>query len=85
MILFSLLLNTAIFFMVLNLSYFKNKRNNPDYPAKPFTKLVLFPLCLGIVFTLIVDAFKGIMIYQFLLFMVAAILLYWIFYMVRRD
>ncbi|MEN6460628.1 MAG: hypothetical protein ABFC94_04560 [Syntrophomonas sp.] len=85
MIFFSLLLNTIIFFVVLNLSYFKKKRNDPDYPDKPFTQSVLFPLCLGIVFTLIVDAFKGIMIYQIILFMVAAILLYWIFYMVRRD
>ncbi|NLB87974.1 MAG: hypothetical protein GX790_01915 [Syntrophomonadaceae bacterium] len=80
MLLFSWLLNVALFFALLNLSYFKNKRKNPDYPDKPFSKLVLFPVALGTVFTLIVDAFRGIIFYQFLLFVVAAILLYWIFY-----
>jgi L-cystine uptake protein TcyP (sodium:dicarboxylate symporter family) len=85
MIFVSLLINTVVFFVILNLSYFKKKRNNPDYPEKPFSQTVLFPLCLGIVFTLIMDAFKGIIFYQFILFIVAALLLYWIFFMIRRD
>lgn len=84
MLLFSWLLNVALFFGVLNLSYIKNKRKDPDYPDKPFSKLVLFPVALGTVFTLIVDAFRGVIFYQLLLFVVAVILLYWIFYVLKQ-
>lgn len=80
MIIVSLIINTLIIFLVLNLGYIKKRRENPDYPDKPFAKLVLFPLALGIVFTLIVDGFKGVMIYQMALFVAAAVILYWIFY-----
>lgn len=80
MIIISLIINTLIIFLVLNLGYIRKKRANPDYPDKPFKHLVLFPLALGIVFTLIVDGFKGVMIYQLALFAVAALLLYWIFF-----
>lgn len=85
MIAVSLIINTIIFFFALNFSYIQNRRKNPDYPDKPFAQLILFPLCLGIVFTLIVDAFKGIMIYQMLLFILAAFLLYWFFYIARKH
>lgn len=80
MMILSLILNTLLFFVILNISYWRQKKNNPDYPDKPFRKLVLFPLALGIVFTLIIDIFKGIFIYQMLLFGLAALVLYWIFY-----
>lgn len=80
MIIVSLIINTIIIFLVLNLGYIRKKRNDPSYPDKPFKHLVLFPLALGIVFTLIVDGFKGVMIYQLALFAIAALLLYWIFY-----
>lgn len=83
MLLFSWLLNTALFFGLLNISYFSKKRRDPNYPDKPFSKLVLFPVALGTVFTLIVDAFRGVIFYQFLLFLIAAILLYWIFYFLK--
>jgi hypothetical protein len=85
MIFLSLILNTLLFFIVLNISYLRNKRQDPDYPDKPFNKLVLFPLALGIVFTLIVDMFKGIFIYQMLLFGLAALFLYWIFYVLSKK
>lgn len=84
MLAFSLFLNSLIFFLVLNWSYLRGKRVNPDYPDKPVSKLVFFPLALGIVFTLIVDLFKGIMIYQLIFFVIAAILLYWIFYVLKK-
>lgn len=80
MIIVSLIINTLIIFLVLNLGYIKKKREDPNYPDKPFKHLVLFPLTLGIIFTLIVDGFKGVIIYQLALFAVAALLLYWIFY-----
>ena len=85
MIFLSLILNTLLFFIVLNISYLRQKRQNPDFPDKPFSKLVLFPLALGIVFTLIIDMFKGIFIYQMLLFGVAALFLYWIFYVLSKK
>lgn len=84
MIIVSLLINTFIFFLVLNLNYFKKKQQNPDFPNKPFAQLVLFPLALGIVFTLIVDGFRGFMVYQMALFAAAAILLYWVFYILGK-
>lgn len=80
MIFLSLLVNTLLFFIIFNLSYIKQKKADPHYPDKPFSKLVLFPLALGIIFTLIVDVFKGIFIYQIIIFIIAALLLYWIFY-----
>ncbi len=83
MLILSWVLNVALFFAILNLSYIKKKRNNNNYPDKPFSKLVLFPVALGTVFTLIVDAFKGVIFYQLILFIVAAILLYWIFYIFK--
>lgn len=85
MIIFSLILNTAIFFLALNFSYIKKKRENPAYPDKPVSQLILFPLALGVVFTLIVDVFKGFMLYQLLIFLLAAILLYWIFYVLKKS
>lgn len=81
----SLAINTLIFFVVLNLSYLKKKREDPDYPDKTFAKLFLFPLALGIVFTLIVDVFKGVMFYQLFIFLLAALLLYWIFYVMGKK
>jgi uncharacterized membrane protein YagU involved in acid resistance len=85
MLIISLIINTLLIFFILNIGYIRKKRNNPDYPDKPFSKLVIFPLALGIVFTLIVDVFKGIMIYQLALFAIAALLLYWIFYVLANH
>jgi hypothetical protein len=85
MLIISLLLNTLLFFLILNWSYWRKKKENPNYPDRPISKLIVFPLALGIVFTLIVDAFKGIMMYQMLIFLVAAFLLYWIFYGMNRN
>ncbi|MGR6835863.1 hypothetical protein [Syntrophomonas erecta] len=81
----SLAINTLLFFIVLNLSYIKKKMADPEYPDKPFTQLVLFPLSLGIVFTLIVDVFKGIMFYQLIIFILVAIFLYWIFFVFQKK
>ncbi|KUG02969.1 hypothetical protein ASZ90_019652 [hydrocarbon metagenome] len=84
MIFVSLIINTVIFFLIINWSYLQKKKADPNYPNRPFSKFILFPLALGIVFTLIVDAFKGVMIYQLILFLVAAILLYWIFFVMNN-
>lgn len=84
MIAVSLIVNTLIFFAVLNCSYILKKRRDPDYPDKPLGQLLLFPISLGIIFTVLVDAFKGVIFYQLVLFAVAAVLLYWIFYIARK-
>jgi len=78
----SLVLNTVLFMVIFNISYWRKKRDNPDYPSKSFGKMILFPLSLGIVFTLIIDVFKGIFIYQMLIFVLAALVLYWFFYVI---
>lgn len=80
MTLASLVINTLIFFLVLNASYWRRRRDNPDYPPKPATQVYLFPLALGVVFTLIVDQFRGIVMYQMFVFLAMALLLFWIFY-----
>ncbi|WP_207635327.1 hypothetical protein [Syntrophomonas wolfei] len=49
------------------------------------SQLILFPLALGVVFTLIVDVFRGFMLYQLLIFLLAALLLYWIFYVLKKS
>jgi len=85
MILLSSILNTLLFFLLVNSSYLKKKRSNPDYPDKPFSKLILFPLTLGIVFTLIIDVFRGIIMYQLLLFAIIALMLYWFFYVFNKN
>lgn len=84
MIFVSLIINTVIFFLITNWSYLQKKKSDPNYPNRSLTKMILFPLALGIVFTLIVDAFKGVMIYQLVLFVVAAVLLYWIFFIMNN-
>lgn len=83
MIYLSLALNCLLFFLLVNMSYIKNRRKDPDYPEKPFSKLVLFPLALGIVFTVILDVMKGLMFFQILIFLIVAVLLYLIFYVFR--
>jgi hypothetical protein len=84
MIIVSLIINSLIFFAILNYSYLAKKKHDPDLPDKPFAQMWLFPLCLGIIFTILVDAFKGVMFYQLILFVLAAILLYWIFFKVGK-
>lgn len=85
MVFFSLILNTAIFFTILNFSYIKKKRENPAYPDKPVSQLVLFPLALGLVFTLIVDVFRGFILYQLLIFLFVSAILYWVFYILKKN
>ncbi|HPF44256.1 MAG TPA: hypothetical protein PKV15_06110 [Syntrophomonadaceae bacterium] len=80
MIYLSLAINCLLFFVLLNLSYIKNRRADPDYPEKPFSKLVVFPLTLGILFTILMDVMKGLMFYQILIFIFSAALLYLFFY-----
>ncbi len=83
MAVFSLIINVVLFFLIFNLGYLKNKKANPNYPNKPFAQLVVFPLILGILFTLIVDVFKGILFYQLIIFIIVAIILYCVFYKMK--
>jgi hypothetical protein len=85
MLFFSFVLNAVIFFLLLNLGYLKRRRQDPDYPQKSISKMVLFPISLAVVFTLLMDTFRGIIFYQFVLFLVAALLLYWIFYIMAKK
>lgn len=80
MIAASLIINTALFFLIFNMGYIRRRRQDPGVPQKPFHQMYLFPLALGIVFTLIVDSFRGIVMYQMMIFLAAALLLYWIFF-----
>lgn len=85
MIYLSLAFNCLLFFLLVNMSYINNRRKDPDHPEKPFSKLVLFPLALGIVFTIILDVMKGLMFFQIIIFIIVAVLLYLIFYVFNRN
>ncbi|NLB52357.1 MAG: hypothetical protein GX808_05380 [Syntrophomonadaceae bacterium] len=85
MIYLSLAFNCLLFFLLVNMGYINNRRKDPDYPEKPFSKLVLFPLALGIVFTVILDVMKGLMFFQIIIFFIVAVLLYLIFYVFNRN
>ena len=85
MIYLSLAFNCILFFLLLNINYIRERRANPNYPDKPFSKLVVFPLVLGIVFTVILDVMKGLMFFQIILFIFVALLLYLIFYVFNKK
>jgi len=80
MTILSLGINIAIFFLLVNLGYFNRKRKDPNYPNKSLVKMVVFPITLGLVFTILFDIIKGFMFYQLLIFGVVAGFLYWLFY-----
>lgn len=84
MTVFSLLINIIIFFLLVNIRYFGLKRQDPNYPAKPFAQMIVFPIALGVAFTLLFDIIKGFMFYQFIIFGVVAAVLYWLFYVAGR-
>lgn len=84
MTIFSLLINTIIFFLLVNLQYFSRRRQDPNYPRKPFIKMVMFPVALGVAFTLLFDIIKGFMFYQLIIFGLVAGFLYWLFYVAGR-
>jgi hypothetical protein len=76
----SLVVNTMAFLLVFNWSYIQKRRVDPDYPPKPIAQSILFPVGLGIAYTILVDAYKGIIYYQFLLFLIVAVVLFWAIY-----
>ena len=80
MIYFSLIINCILFFLLFNIGYIKKRRSDPEHPDKPFSKLVVFPLVMGILFTLLMGVMKGIMYYQIIIFIFAALVLYYFFY-----
>jgi hypothetical protein len=76
----SLAINSVAFLLLFNWSYLQKKRKCPAYPAKPIAQSIVFPVALGIAYTLLIDAYKGIFYYQFILFMVVALILFWKLY-----
>lgn len=84
MTVFSLAINIVIFFLLANMNYFTRKRKDSDYPKKSLTKMIIFPIMLGVTFTLLFDIIKGFMLYQLLIFGLVAGFLYWLFYKAGR-
>lgn len=85
MTVFSLVINVVIFFLLVNIQYFSQKRHDPAYPRKSLVKLIVFPFMLGLAFTVLFDIIKGFMLYQFLIFGLVAGFLYWLFYVAGRK
>lgn len=85
MIYISLGINCLLFFLLFNAGYLKKRRTNPDCAEKPFSQLVVFPLALGIVFTILIDVMKGMMLVQLLIFLIFAALLYLFFYVFSAN
>ncbi|HWP98291.1 MAG TPA: hypothetical protein VN426_15705 [Syntrophomonadaceae bacterium] len=81
----SLILYCLIFFLIINWSYIQKKRQDPDCPDRPLDQLVLFPVALGVAFTLIARIFRGIFLYQTVLFLLTAALLYWVFFLAKKK
>jgi len=77
--------NTLIFLMVFNWSYIQKRRLDPNYPPKPLAQSVFFPVSLGIAYTILVDAYKGILYYQLILFLVVAVVLFWKLYGFKNN
>lgn len=81
----SLIIYCLIFFLIFNWSYIQKKRQDPNYPDRSLDQLVLFPVILGVAFTLIARIFRGIFLYQTLLFLLTAALLYWGFFLAKKK
>ena len=81
----SFLVNALIFFVIFNFSYFQQKWANPNYPNKPLKKMLYFPLTLALLFSLIINAFKGFFLYQLVLFILALLFAYWLFNISERS
>ncbi len=76
----SLTINIILFLLIFNWSYLQQRRMNPYYPPKPIAQSILFPVGLAVAFTLLVDAYRGIMYYQLIMFLMVAALLFWKLY-----
>jgi hypothetical protein len=77
MTLISLVINVLVFLLLFNWSYIKNRREKPDFPPKPISRSLLFPISLGIAYTFLIDMYKGIFYYQLFLFLIVAVVLFW--------
>ncbi|HRY13101.1 MAG TPA: hypothetical protein P5309_05980 [Syntrophomonadaceae bacterium] len=73
-------INSIIFLLIFNWSYIQKRRVDPNYPPKPIAQSILFPLGLAVAFTMLVDAYRGVMYYQLIMFLLVAALLFWMFY-----
>lgn len=83
--LFSLVFNVLLFFLLINWNYLGEKRRNPDCPDRPLSLLVGLPLALGLVFTLVNRVFRVMFIYQIVIFIVLAALIYWVFFLLKKK
>ena len=84
MIFLSMLINTCVFLLLFNWSYLNKRKTNPNHPPKPVAQSLLFPIALAVVFTLLVDSYRGIMYYQLILFLLVGGFLFWIFYIKKK-
>ena len=78
MIAISLVLNCLVFWVLLNLGWWVERRQRTDARPRPLTQTLLLPLALGVGLT-IVDSLRLAFFYQLLVFIIVAILLYWLF------
>lgn len=85
MAVFSLIFNSLLFFLLFNWSYLGERRRNPNTPERPLSFLVGYPLVLGVIFTLIGRLFKTLFIYQTLIFIIVAVLIYWVFFKSKKN
>ncbi|MEN6349638.1 MAG: hypothetical protein ABFD08_09630 [Syntrophomonas sp.] len=85
MLIFSIVFNVLLFFLLINWNYLGEKRRNPDHPDRPLSMLVGLPLALGLVFTLVNRVFRVMFLYQIIVFSVLAALIYWVFYITRKK
>jgi len=85
MSLLSFLLNTLVFILLFNWSYIQKRRVNPDCPRKPIARSLIFPVALGIAYTLLVDMYKGIFFYQLFLFLIVGLVLFWKLYTPKKN
>ncbi|NLV15726.1 MAG: hypothetical protein GXY50_00760 [Syntrophomonadaceae bacterium] len=82
MFLINLAMNSLIFFVILNVGKWFSNRKRPD--AQPVSYSFLPPLVLGMALTL-ADSLRIAFIWQLVLFIIIAILIYWLFYVFMKK
>lgn len=78
MLIVNLILNFLLFFVLLNIGRFLERRHSPELPPQPWLRTIGLPLTLGIALTA-VDNLRLVFFQQFILFIILAAVIYWIF------
>lgn len=79
----NLLFNCLIFFLFINLGYWLEKRKKPEIEAPGFKKAFILPVFLGAILTLL-DTLRLAFFLQVVIFLAAALFLYWLFSVFTR-